>query len=88
MAHSPSAVRTSFYVAEFFVSEGRSERRPAAALRPRRPPDARVVLICVPAARKSKHGFGSEAEERKALIYNYSPAYSGPNSTFVQIYYF
>ncbi|XP_003968229.2 gamma-glutamyl hydrolase [Takifugu rubripes] len=58
--HSPSAVRTTFYMAEFFVSE----------------------------ARKNKHHFQSEAEEQKALIYNYSPVYSAPNSTFVQIYYF
>ncbi|TWW70704.1 Gamma-glutamyl hydrolase, partial [Takifugu flavidus] len=58
--HSPSAVRTTFYMAEFFVSE----------------------------ARKNKHRFQSEAEEQKALIYNYSPVYSAPNSTFVQIYYF
>uniref|UniRef100_H3D7X7 folate gamma-glutamyl hydrolase n=1 Tax=Tetraodon nigroviridis TaxID=99883 RepID=H3D7X7_TETNG len=58
--HSPSAVRTSFYAAEFFVGE----------------------------ARKNRHGFGSEAEERKALIYNYSPEYGRPNGTFVQIYYF
>lgn len=32
VAHSPAAVRTSFYAAEFFVKEGRRKRRSAAAL--------------------------------------------------------
>lgn len=85
---SPSAVRTSFYTAEFFVNEGRKKPPLVAAWRARPPPDLRVALICVLAARKNKHHFQSEAEERKALIYNYSPVYSTPNSTFVQIYYF
>ncbi|XP_070842237.1 gamma-glutamyl hydrolase [Chaetodon trifascialis] len=58
--HSPSAVKTTFYMAEFFVSE----------------------------ARKNSHSFESEAEERKALIYNYSPVYTGLNSAFEQIYFF
>ncbi|XP_041817142.1 gamma-glutamyl hydrolase isoform X2 [Chelmon rostratus] len=60
IAHSPSAVKTTFYMAEFFVSE----------------------------ARKNFHKFESEEEERKALIYNYSPVYTGPNSSFEQVYYF
>lgn len=87
--HSPSAVRTSFYSAEFFVNEGRKKKPPlVAAQRAPPPPDLRVTLICVLAARKNKHHFQSEAEERKALIYSYSPVYTAPNSTFLQIYYF
>nr|XP_046227385.1 gamma-glutamyl hydrolase [Scatophagus argus] len=58
--HSPSAVKTTFYMAEFFVSE----------------------------ARKNMHKFESKEEESKALIYNYSPVYTGPNGVFEQIYYF
>lgn len=58
--HSPSAVKTTFYMAEFFVSE----------------------------ARKSFHRFESEEEESKALIYNYSPVYTGAKSIFEQIYFF
>ncbi|KAM9332179.1 gamma-glutamyl hydrolase-like [Pholidichthys leucotaenia] len=58
--HSPSAIRTAFYIAEFFVSE----------------------------ARKNFHRFETKAEEVKALIYNYSPVYTGLSSVFEQIYYF
>ncbi|XP_029001713.1 gamma-glutamyl hydrolase isoform X2 [Betta splendens] len=58
--HSPSAIRTTFYVAQFFVSE----------------------------ARKNFHRFESEEGERKALIYNHSPVYTGNNSGFEQIYFF
>ncbi|XP_008290933.1 gamma-glutamyl hydrolase [Stegastes partitus] len=58
--HSPSAVKTTFYMAEFFVNE----------------------------ARKNFHRFESEEGESRALIYNYSPVYKGPNSSFQQIYYF
>ncbi|XP_076617072.1 gamma-glutamyl hydrolase-like [Chaetodon auriga] len=58
--HSPSAVKTTFYMADFIVSE----------------------------ARKNSHKFESDADENKALIYNYSPVYTGPNSVFEQIYYF
>ncbi|XP_061096302.1 gamma-glutamyl hydrolase [Conger conger] len=58
--HSPSAVKSMFYMADFFVNE----------------------------ARKSSHQFPSEEEERDALIYNYSPIYTGSKSAFVQIYAF
>lgn len=58
--HTPSAVRTTFYMAQFFVSE----------------------------ARKNFHSFESEEGESKALIYNYNPIYTGPKSSFEQIYYF
>uniref|UniRef100_A0A3P8SBB3 folate gamma-glutamyl hydrolase n=1 Tax=Amphiprion percula TaxID=161767 RepID=A0A3P8SBB3_AMPPE len=58
--HSPSAVKTTFYMAEFFVNE----------------------------ARKNFHRFESEEGESKALIYNYSPVYTGHNSSFQQIYFF
>lgn len=58
--HSRSAVRTTFYMAEFFVNE----------------------------ARKNSHAFKSQDGERDALIYNYSPVYTGANSSFEQIYYF
>lgn len=58
--HSPSAVKTTFYMAEFFVNE----------------------------ARKNFHRFESEEGESKALIYNYSPVYTGHNSGFEQTYYF
>ncbi|KAG7526398.1 gamma-glutamyl hydrolase-like [Solea senegalensis] len=60
IAHCPSAVKTTFHIAEFFVGE----------------------------ARKNFHRFESEEEERKALIYNYSPVYTGPVSGFEQTYYF
>ncbi|KAM9332659.1 gamma-glutamyl hydrolase-like [Pholidichthys leucotaenia] len=59
-SHSPSAIRTAFYIAEFFVGE----------------------------ARKNFHRFETKAEEVKALIYNYSPVYTGLSSNFEQIYYF
>lgn len=58
--HSRSAVRTTFYMAEFFVSE----------------------------ARKNSHRFETEDGERKHLIYNYNPVYTGPKSVFEQKYYF
>ncbi|XP_037613081.1 gamma-glutamyl hydrolase isoform X2 [Sebastes umbrosus] len=58
--HSPSAVKTTFYMAEFFVNE----------------------------ARKNFHRFESEEEERKALIYNYNPVYTGDRRVFEQIYFF
>ncbi|XP_026147484.1 gamma-glutamyl hydrolase [Mastacembelus armatus] len=58
--HSRSAVKTTFYMAEFFVSE----------------------------ARKNFHRFESEEAESKALIYNYSPVYTGNKSGFEQIYFF
>ncbi|XP_037312335.2 gamma-glutamyl hydrolase-like [Pungitius pungitius] len=39
-------------------------------------------------ARKNFHRFESEEEERKALIYNFSPVHAAPQSGFEQIYYF
>ncbi|XP_072542994.1 gamma-glutamyl hydrolase-like [Salminus brasiliensis] len=58
--HTPSAIKTTFYMARFFVNE----------------------------ARKSLHNFTSQEEEQNALIYNYSPTYTGKKSVFEQIYYF
>ncbi|KAK5878000.1 hypothetical protein CesoFtcFv8_025453 [Champsocephalus esox] len=60
ISHSPSAVMTTFYMAQFFVNE----------------------------ARKNFHTFESEKEERSALIYNYNPVHSPPNSDFEQKYIF
>ncbi|XP_033964730.1 gamma-glutamyl hydrolase-like isoform X2 [Pseudochaenichthys georgianus] len=60
ISHSPSAVMTTFYMAQFFVNE----------------------------ARKNFHTFESEKEERSALIYNYNPVHSPPNSVFEQKYIF
>ncbi|KAM3592932.1 uncharacterized protein V6R79_001958 [Siganus canaliculatus] len=60
IAHSRSAVKTTFYMAEFFVTE----------------------------ARKSMHHFLSAEEETNALIYNYSPVYTGQSGSFEQKYYF
>ncbi|XP_069552650.1 gamma-glutamyl hydrolase [Brachyistius frenatus] len=60
ISHSPPAIRTTFYTAEFFVGE----------------------------ARKSFHTFQSEEEESKALIYNYSPVYTGAEGIYSQIYLF
>lgn len=88
ISHSSSAVKVSFYMAEFFVNEGRESRLAVATSTGPQAPDLPVALICVLAARKNKHRFQSEAEEHEALIYNYSPVYNNPNSTFVQIYYF
>ncbi|XP_006012487.1 gamma-glutamyl hydrolase [Latimeria chalumnae] len=39
-------------------------------------------------ARKNVHKFSSEAEEDKALIYNYAPVYSGDRFPFEQVYIF
>ncbi|NWZ20809.1 GGH hydrolase, partial [Asarcornis scutulata] len=39
-------------------------------------------------ARKSLHRFPSEDEERKELIYNYTPIYTGTFSSFQQAYFF
>ncbi|XP_022533444.1 gamma-glutamyl hydrolase [Astyanax mexicanus] len=58
--HTPSAIKTTFYMADFFVNE----------------------------AKKSLHSFSSQEEEQNALIYNYSPSYTGKTSIFEQIYYF
>ncbi|KAK2859715.1 hypothetical protein Q5P01_004335 [Channa striata] len=58
--HSPAAVKTTFYMAEFFIGE----------------------------ARKNFHTFDSEEAERKALMYNYSPVYTGRKSGFEQTYFF
>ncbi|XP_056155611.1 gamma-glutamyl hydrolase [Lampris incognitus] len=58
--HSPAAIKTTFYMADFLVNE----------------------------ARKSLHRFGSEEEEKKVLIYNFSPVYTGKKSAFEQVYYF
>ncbi|XP_067341968.1 gamma-glutamyl hydrolase [Channa argus] len=60
IAHTQSAVKATFYVAQFFVSE----------------------------ARKNFHSFDSEERERIALIYNYSPVYTGGRSGFEQTYFF
>ncbi|XP_062335527.1 gamma-glutamyl hydrolase [Osmerus eperlanus] len=58
--HSPAAVKTTFYMADFLVNE----------------------------ARQSFHRFENEEEEKKALIYNYNPVYTGVKSAFEQIYFF
>ncbi|XP_043860158.1 gamma-glutamyl hydrolase-like [Dromiciops gliroides] len=60
IVHSPLAIKTSFYMADFFVNE----------------------------ARKSHHHFASEDEETKALIYNYTPVFTGNESSFQQCYFF
>ncbi|MBN3305831.1 gamma-glutamyl hydrolase [Amia ocellicauda] len=39
-------------------------------------------------ARKNQHHFTDKNEEEKALIYNYSPVFTGLNSIFMQNYYF
>ncbi|XP_053302095.1 gamma-glutamyl hydrolase isoform X2 [Pleuronectes platessa] len=39
-------------------------------------------------ARKSTHRFPSQEEEERALIYNFSPIFTGNGSIFMQIYYF
>ncbi|XP_010358670.1 gamma-glutamyl hydrolase [Rhinopithecus roxellana] len=60
ISHAPNAVKTAFYLAEFFVNE----------------------------ARKNNHHFQSESEEEKALIYQFSPVYTGNISSFQQCYIF
>ncbi|XP_077410272.1 gamma-glutamyl hydrolase isoform X2 [Vanacampus margaritifer] len=60
VAHTPSAVRVTFFMAEFFVSE----------------------------ARKSFHRFATEDEEKRALIYNFSPVQTSAKNIFEQVYYF
>ncbi|KAG9340600.1 hypothetical protein JZ751_021155, partial [Albula glossodonta] len=39
-------------------------------------------------AMKSQHSFSSASEEEKALIYNYSPVFTGLSGIFMQNYYF
>uniref|UniRef100_A0A8C5Q3L0 folate gamma-glutamyl hydrolase n=1 Tax=Leptobrachium leishanense TaxID=445787 RepID=A0A8C5Q3L0_9ANUR len=39
-------------------------------------------------ARKSLHTFPDDSLEKKALIYNYNPKYTGNNSVFEQVYFF
>ncbi|XP_055737819.1 gamma-glutamyl hydrolase-like isoform X1 [Salvelinus fontinalis] len=58
--HSPSAVKTTFFMADFMVNE----------------------------ARKNFHKFEDEEVEKRALIYNYNPVYTGNTSVFEQTYYF
>ncbi|XP_043845431.1 gamma-glutamyl hydrolase-like [Dromiciops gliroides] len=60
IVHSPLAIKSSFYMADFFVNE----------------------------ARKSHHHFASKKEESEALIYNYTPVFTGNNSLFQQCYFF
>lgn len=88
--HSPSAVMSSFYTAAFFVDEGKAlycepfhpigRSSPAKGLN--------LVLICLHTARKNMHQFESEEAEKKALIYNYNPVYTGDVSVFQQKYFF
>ncbi|XP_004463965.1 gamma-glutamyl hydrolase [Dasypus novemcinctus] len=60
ISHSPNAVKTAFYLADFFVGE----------------------------ARKNNHHFDSQEEEKKALIYQFRPIYTGNISSFQQSYMF
>ncbi|NXE49773.1 GGH hydrolase, partial [Casuarius casuarius] len=39
-------------------------------------------------ARKNLHNFPTKDEETKELIYNYTPTYTGPFSSFQQVYFF
>lgn len=48
----------------------------------------RLTYSVVFTARKSFHSFASVEEEEKALIYNYSPEYTGTHSAFEQTYFF
>uniref|UniRef100_A0A3P8YK36 folate gamma-glutamyl hydrolase n=1 Tax=Esox lucius TaxID=8010 RepID=A0A3P8YK36_ESOLU len=61
--HSPSAVRTTFFMGEFFVNEDS-------------------------AVRKNLHKFDDEEAEKRSLIYNYNPVYTGIKSAFEQLYFF
>ncbi|KAM9096549.1 gamma-glutamyl hydrolase isoform X1 [Sarcophilus harrisii] len=47
-----------------------------------------MAYFFVNEARKSHHHFASEAEEAKALIYNYTPVFTGNTSLFQQCYFF
>jgi len=47
-----------------------------------------LPLLFLPTARKSFHRFKSVEEENKALIYNYSPVYTGAKTAFEQMYFF
>lgn len=48
----------------------------------------KLVSFSLPAARKNFHRFESKEDENKALIYNYSPVYTGTTGPFVQTYFF
>lgn len=47
-----------------------------------------LIVLSLLTARKNFHTFESEKEERSALIYNYNPVHSPPNSDFEQKYIF
>lgn len=47
-----------------------------------------TAAFFVDEARKNMHHFQSEEAEKKALIYNYNPVYTGDNSVFQQKYFF
>lgn len=93
--HSSSAVKTTFYMAEFFVSEGMHMALflvlsliGSCTIEALWSVNLNAFLISVLTARKNLHRFESEEDESKALIYNYNPVYAGPKSGFQQIYYF
>ncbi|XP_029630131.1 gamma-glutamyl hydrolase [Salmo trutta] len=47
-----------------------------------------TALFFVSEAMKNRHKFSSASEEGRALIYNYSPVFTGLDGIFVQNYYF
>uniref|UniRef100_A0A8C8SRI3 folate gamma-glutamyl hydrolase n=1 Tax=Pelusios castaneus TaxID=367368 RepID=A0A8C8SRI3_9SAUR len=47
-----------------------------------------IADFLVNEARKSLHHFPSKEEESKALIYNYTPVFTGAFSSFQQVYFF
>lgn len=85
--HSPSAIKTTFYLAQFFVSEGMSILS-FWFLNDIVSSCIMLILFSLPIARKNFHKFESEDEESNALIYNYNPVFTGPKSGFEQIYFF
>ena len=93
--HSPTAVKITFYMAQFFVNEGKNAASfsfkliflvsscTVQSLR-----SVNLSLFSLSTARKNFHSFETAEEENNALIYNYDPTYTGPKSVFEQQYYF
>ncbi|XP_062424192.1 gamma-glutamyl hydrolase isoform X2 [Rhea pennata] len=48
----------------------------------------KLEFISTMEARKNLHSFPTKDEETKELIYNYTPTYTGPFSSFQQVYFF
>ncbi|CAJ0968397.1 unnamed protein product [Ranitomeya imitator] len=80
ISHVAEAVHVAFYMADFFVNEGKN------VIEKWGPQDPTASMGTT---RKSQHQFSEDAEAQFPLIYNYCPKYTGNISVvFEQMYFF